>query len=220
MTGILPASFGALADSLQRVKDFTAASGASQYLKYTKIGEWVLGRDETPVEDDSEWVLNPHSIKTGYSAFDNSGNRTGEEMRPLAQPPVTEAELPPVVGTWGRQISFEVKCTTGEDEGTQATISFRSRGGLEAASNLVTQVIQRVSQNLETCCPVVTLDKDRYKHSNPSYGYVYIPVFDVVNWVTLDGPAASEPEVLAAPEPEPETEPEEAPRRRPRRTRK
>jgi hypothetical protein len=43
--------------------------------------------------------------------------------------------------------------------------------------------------------PVVRLKKEHYTHK--SYGRIYTPVFDVVSWVSLEGPAAAEPEAEA-----------------------
>jgi hypothetical protein len=48
--------------------------------------------------------------------------------------------------------------------------------------------------------PVVRLKKEHYTHK--SYGRIYTPVFDVVSWVSLEGPAAAEPEAEAEAEEE------------------
>jgi hypothetical protein len=49
--------------------------------------------------------------------------------------------------------------------------------------------------------PIVTLGKDHYQHK--SYGRIYTPVFEIVEWVSMDGEEAA-----------PEAEAGEQPRRR------
>jgi hypothetical protein len=51
--------------------------------------------------------------------------------------------------------------------------------------------------------PIVTLGKDHYQHK--SYGRIYTPVFEIVEWVSMDGEEAAEEAPAAA---------EDAPRRR------
>src|SRR5690606_34293900 len=55
-------------------------------------------------------------------------------------------------------------------------------------------------------CPVIALKSDHY--NNKQYGKTYVPIFEVVDWMTMDGVAASEP---AEDEPAKE-EPKEAPK--------
>ena len=58
---------------------------------------------------------------------------------------------------------------------------------------------------LRSPVPVVKLKKEHYQHK--SYGRIFTPVFEIVNWVSLDG--AAEPAAEEAPVAE-----EAAPQRR------
>jgi hypothetical protein len=42
--------------------------------------------------------------------------------------------------------------------------------------------------------PVVRLKKDHYSHK--SYGKIYTPVFEIVEWVGMDGDSAPEAEAI------------------------
>jgi hypothetical protein len=46
--------------------------------------------------------------------------------------------------------------------------------------------------------PIVTLGKDHYQHK--SYGRIYTPVFEIVEWVSMDGEEAA-PEAEAGAQP-------------------
>ena len=60
------------------------------------------------------------------------------------------------------------------------------------------------SQHDGKIAPIVLLEKDSYQHSQ--YGKVWFPVLNIVDWMSLDGPAPT-------PEPAPQS-PIEQPRRR------
>jgi hypothetical protein len=49
--------------------------------------------------------------------------------------------------------------------------------------------------------PVVRLKKDHYQHK--SYGRIYTPVFEIVEWVSMDGARDEAPAEEAAPAAEP-----------------
>jgi hypothetical protein len=46
---------------------------------------------------------------------------------------------------------------------------------------------------------IVRLKKDHYAHK--SYGKIYTPVFEVVEWVSMDGEPEPAPEAVEAPAP-------------------
>ena len=193
-----------------------------------KDGRWTHGTDELEVYEESEWAVNPFSFATGYSAFDKDGNRVGEEMRAMREPPMLKADLPPVNGKWSEQIGFGLKCLNTEDAGLEGLAYQRSRGGLESAKKLLHAVLDRANNGHQDCVPVVTLSNEWYKHSK--YGKIYKPVFTVLRWVDMigeDGQEAvpeaepevleAEPEVLEAPKAEEEEDAPASTRRRRRR---
>ena len=87
------------------------------------------------------------------------------------------------------------------------TFSTSSRGGLGAIGELAKAYSSHVRVAPDDA-PIVALEVGSYQHPNKAYGEIRYPIFKVVDWVPssqlppIDG---SEPEVLAAPEPEPPT---------------
>jgi hypothetical protein len=63
---------------------------------------------------------------------------------------------------------------------------------------LAVALAEQVEKDQTKPVPVVRLKKDHYAHK--SYGKIYTPVFEVVEWVSMDGeaPAAAEPEEAPA----------------------
>jgi hypothetical protein len=73
----LPA-VASLAASLRAIQPDTAAGG-TVILKMYKTGHWVFGADQTEVEDDSTWAVNPFSFVHGVIAW-GDGEVLGEKM--------------------------------------------------------------------------------------------------------------------------------------------
>ncbi len=182
----LPARMSQLAANLQRAKDFVdEAAEVGVYLRLGKDGRWTYGTEDMEIFEDSEWAINPMSFSTGYSAFDDKNNRTGEVMASLSEEPVLRANLPAVVGAWSEQVGFEVKCMNTEDKDLEVCLYQRSKGGLAAVKPVLGEVMKRVAAGDENCVPVLKLGSDRYKHN--SYGWIYFPVFTVVRWESISG---------------------------------
>lgn len=190
----LPANLSQLQSALQRTQEFAnqAASAGEMYIKMGKDGRWTMGTDELELEEDSEWAVNPMSFATGWSAFDDSGSRVGEQMAALDQPPIEAASLPQVAGKWAPQIGMSIKCISGEDTGTEGLQYQRSKGGIAAQSELLNQIMTRVEAGEEQCVPIVTMDVTSYKHSK--YGKIYTPVFKIVRWTSMEGEGLEEQE--------------------------
>jgi hypothetical protein len=85
----------------------------------------------------------------------------------------------------------------------EARFSTTSVGGKRAVQVLALAIATQVEKDQSKPVPVVRLKKEHYTHK--SYGRIYTPVFDVVSWVSLEGPTN-----VAEPEAEAEAE-EEAP---------
>ena len=246
----LPIDLNALTSGMNQLQDFLAEAviGGGNYIKMNaRSGEWTIGTDALTLEQDSEWIVDPASFSTGYSAFDDNGQRVGEEMSlVMSEPPVDSKSLPKVNGAWERQIGFTVRCLNGEDKGEIGLINMRSKGGMSASATLLGKVVTLVQGGSETPVPVLHLGSSGYKHAK--YGEIFNPVYDVARWVksfemveteevtptlkavenkpepeaVADQPETPEPEPKREPEvidvkPEPEPEPESAPVRRRRR---
>jgi hypothetical protein len=65
-------------------------------------------------------------------------------------------------------------------------------GGKRAVQTLAVALAEQVEKDQTKPVPVVRLKKDHYAHK--SYGKIYTPVFELVEWVSMDGEA---PEVVA-----------------------
>ncbi len=192
-------SVQSLAQSL-RALDTGTATGPTVILKMDRAGHWVFGADQTEVEDDSLWAVNPFSFLHGYIAWGN-GEILGEKMVPVSQP-LPELDPAPAGAEhgWQPQVGMSLKCTKGEDKDMEARYSTTSVGGKRAVQVLALAIATQVEKDQSKPVPVVRLKKEHYTHK--SSGRIYTPVFEVVEWVSLDGPGA-------APEAEPEVEADE-----------
>jgi hypothetical protein len=88
---------------------------------------------------------------------------------------------------------MSLKCISGEDKGMEARFTTTSVGGKRAVQTLAVALAEQVEKDQTKPVPVVRLKKDHYAHK--SYGKIYTPVFEVVEWVSMDGeaPKADEP---------------------------
>ena len=167
-------------------------------LKMDRTGHWIFGADQTEVESGSKWAVNPYSFIHGYIAW-GDGTVLGEKMVSMTQPlPEVDAAPPGASKGWEQQIGVSLKCIDGEDAGMEARFTTTSVGGKRAVQELALAVASQVDKDQTKPVPIVTLGKDHYQHK--SYGRIYTPVFDVVEWVSMDGKAAAaqEPEAPAA----------------------
>ena len=198
-------SVKSLSSALRSIESSAAATGMA-ILKMDKTGHWVFGAEQTEVEDDSLWAINPFSFVHGYIAW-GDGEVLGEKMVSVAEP---LPELDPAPGGakrgWEMQIGMTLACTNGEDEGLQARYSVTSVGGKRAVQALAVAIAEQVDKDQTKPVPVVRLKKEHYQHK--SYGRIFTPVFDLVKWVSMDADAAGETVEEA------EAPADEAPRRR------
>jgi hypothetical protein len=207
-------SVKSLSSALRSVAaDVGVGAGGMVILKMDKTGHWVFGADQTEVEDDSIWAVNPFSFVHGYICW-GEGEVLGEKMVGVAEP-LPELEPAPAASKrgWEMQVGMTLACTNGEDEGMQARYSATSVGGKKAVQALAVAIAEQVDKDQDHPVPLVRLKKEHYQHK--SYGRIFTPVFDVVKWVGLDAEAVADE---ADPAVEDEVAADEAPRRRRRAT--
>lgn len=201
---------GAIAKTTQRLG---ADSTGMQYLKLSKGGFWIYGVDDIDVEENSKWAINPNSLATGYVAWpiNGTGKPLGEEMRGITDEPIQESQLPSVGdnAAWNQQVGMQLMCISGEDIGVEVVFKASSKGGLSGFSTMLNSIMQHFKDNANTdlVVPVVDLLVDDYKH--PTYGKIYTPVFEILDWVKIDSmpvPDAGDETPDEEPEPEPEEE--------------
>ena len=168
-----------------RALDTAAGPAGSVIIKMDKTGHWVFGADQTEVESDSTWAVNPFSFIHGYIAW-GDGEVLGEKMVSVSEPlPEMEAAPPNAKRGWEAQIGMSLKCLSGEDKGMEARYTVTSVGGKKAVQALAVAIAEQVEKDQSKPVPVVHLKKDHYTHK--SYGRIYTPVFEVVEFVSMDG---------------------------------
>jgi hypothetical protein len=172
-------------------------------LKMDKTGHWVFGADQTEVEDDSTWAVNPFSFVHGFIAW-GDGEVLGEKMVSVSQPlPELDAAPPNAKRGWETQIGMSLKCLSGEDKDMEARYSTTSVGGKRSVQALALAIATQVEKDQSKPVPVVRLKRDHYTHK--SYGKIFTPVFEILEWISVTGEPADTPE----------EEPTERRRRRP-----
>lgn len=166
-------------------------------LKMDKTGHWVFGADQTEVEDDSTWAINPFSFVHGFIAW-GDGEVLGEKMVSVAEPlPDVDAAPGGAKNGWQKQVGLSLKCTNGEDEGLECRYATTSVGGVRSVQTLAVTIATQVDKDPTKPVAIVRLKKDHYQHK--SYGKIYTPVFEVVEWVSMDGSKEEAPAAEEAP---------------------
>ena len=157
----------------------------SVIIKMDKTGHWVFGADQTEVEDDATWAINPFSFVHGYIAW-GEGEVLGEKMVPVSEPlPEMDAPPPGAKRGWEPQVGMSMKCVSGSDKDMEARYTVTSVGGKRAVQTLAVAIAAQVEADQSKPVPIVRLKKDHYTHK--SYGRIYTPVFEIVEWVGMDG---------------------------------
>ena len=191
-------SVKSLATALRTIETDVGAAG-TVIIKMDKTGHWVFGADQTEIEDDSTWAVNPFSFVHGYIAW-GDGEVLAEKMVSVSQPlPELEAAPPGAKKGWETQVGMSIKCLDGEDKGMEARYTTTSVGGKKAVQALAVAIATQVEKDQSKPVPVVELGKEHYTHK--SYGRIYTPIFKVLEWVGMDGEAQAEeaPEAIEAP---------------------
>ena len=181
-------SVQSFAASLRKIVADVGPSGAV-ILKMDKAGHWVFGADQTEVEDGSVWAVNPFSFVHGYIAW-GDGTVLAETMVPVSEPLPDVGPAPEGAKRgWEMQIGMSLACTNGEDEGLQARYTVTSVGGKRAVQGLAIAIADQADKNPEKPVALVELKKEHYQHK--SYGRIYTPIFDIVDWAPLNADSAA-----------------------------
>jgi hypothetical protein len=192
------ANLPALTSALRNLQPVGGDVGVA-IIKMDKGGHWVFGAEQTEIEEGSTWAVNPLSFVHGFIAW-GDGEVLAEKMVSIANPLPELDEAPPTAKKgWESQVGMSLKCVSGEDKGLEARYTVTSVGGKRAVQTLAVALADQVEKDQSKPVAIVRLKKDSYQHK--SYGKIYTPVFEIVEWMSMDGEA---PEVAA----------EEAPARR------
>ena len=176
-----------LAIALRSIEADSSTLGTA-ILKMDKTGHWVYGADQTEVEDDATWAINPFSFTQGFIAW-GDGEVLAEKMVSVSSPlPELEAAPPGAKRGWETQVGMSLKCLSGEDKGLEARFSTTSVGGKRAVQALAVAIATQVDTDQTKPVPVITLGKEHYQHK--SYGRIFTPIFDIKEWASMDGSVA------------------------------
>ena len=182
-------SVASLSTALRAIETDVGAAG-SVILKMDKTGHWVFGADQTEIETDALWAINPFSFVHGFIAW-GDGEVLGEKMVGVHQPlPELDVAPPNAKKGWETQVGMSLKCISGEDKGLEARYTTTSVGGKKAVQALAVAIATQVEKDQDKPVPVVVLKKEHYQHK--SYGRIFTPIFEVQEWVSMDV-NASEP---------------------------
>ena len=188
-------SVASLSTALRTIATDVSASSTS-IIKMDRTGHWVFGADQTEAESDSTWAVNPFSFVHGFIAW-GDGEVLAEKLVPVTEPlPELEAAPPGAKKGWEPQTGLSLKCISGDDTGMEARFTTTSVGGRKAVQTLAVEIATQVDKDQGKPVPIVKLAKDHYTHK--SYGRIYTPVFEVVEWISMDG-EATPAEAEAAP---------------------
>ena len=233
-------ALGALKTGLANVRAKMPEAGGKGILRMLQETDgWVFGQEDNALPLGTEVVVNPLSIKHGYSCWTDRAKGEGknellkELLYPISQQAPALHELDqmedPKTGAkcaWKDLIAMEMKILSGKHSGTEVSYRPTSVGGMNASRTVLDAILAKLDEDTPFVCPVIELQQDNYKHA--SYGKTYVPEFKVVGWMDLEGSeedgdeAATEADESKAvdekvKEPEPEPVAEEAPTRRRRR---
>lgn len=165
-----------------------AGSGGKQFLKISdRDGVWTYGQEETVVEDDALWAVNPVSFFHGYIAW-NDGKPEGEHRQSVSRPVLPSLDALPQVKAqngWQKQFGFDLVCITGEDDGTLCEYKASSVGGTRAVGTLAAAINTQYGRDPDKIVPIVRLRDNKYydkKYKKDQFP----PVFEIVEWRALD----------------------------------
>lgn len=202
---LLPAVQGDMSNAMAAFGQ-KAERGQVVFAKFKK-GDWLSGRDETPMQEGAQYAVRPGSICSGFIAF-NDGAVVAEKMRPITEGPVNINEMPPLPPDckdgYSEAASLDLLCVFGDDEGVSFRFSTSSMGGTKAVAQLAKEWAKnfpRMEQgeahaayttrlNESFCIPVIELDASSF--TSKKYGVIATPVLRVVDWLNGKGERLSE----------------------------
>lgn len=174
-----------LADDLVNVG--SAVAEGVNYLKFTKTGMWVFGRDDDEIDADEVIAINPASFTIGWQGW-RDGMPVEGPVLPIGRraelPPESELEaIPPSeMNGWNKMLGVTLKTMS---DGTTLQYNTTSYGGKQAITKLMKDVGLGIQAHPEAPVPLVKLSVDSYKHAK--YGKINSPVITVVGWADAEG---------------------------------
>ena len=181
--GGLPANPEDLVAGLENVgQSLQASTGGIPFLRLLKSGVYAYGPENIEPEEGSEWAVNPYSLMHGWACW-GDGELLDERMVPANQHAPAKGELPDLGYEWAQQVSMQLQCTNGEDEGQVVLYKGTALGLRNAVKELINGLITQIKADPQNIVPVIELECDSYHHKK--HGQIFYPVLDVVRWVSI-----------------------------------
>lgn len=164
-----------------------------QLLKFSK-GDFVAGQDNEPVELGTKLIANMDQLLVGWQRW--------EDARPAEQimGPVIDGFMPPKRDelSFNDPKEWDMDEATGKPrdpwvyshlllmkepgkKGQLFTYTTNSAGGKNAMARLCGEYGKEMREHPDEY-PVVELQVGSYMHSNPAYGRIKFPIFEIVGW--------------------------------------
>lgn len=164
-------------------------------LKFSK-GDYTAGQHDEEVATGTRMVADMDELMVGWVKW--SGGKPAEHrmgrVADAFQAP-TRKDLGDLdKGEWETDDKGEARdpwqfsnyLITMDSSGQLYTLTTSSRGGLNAIGELCKHFGKMMRQKPDEF-PVIELGVDSYKHSNKSYGKIYVPMFKIVGWMPKKG---------------------------------
>jgi hypothetical protein len=163
-------------------------------LRFTKFGDYTAGQENEKIPHGTQMIANMNSLRVGWIKWQD--NKPAENKMGLVMEgykPVRRDELGDTdEDLWdtfddGRAKDpwqFTNQIVLMDEDGQLYTFATASRGGLGAIGEISKAYGKRMRMNPNEH-PVISLGMREYKHSNPAYGLIRTPQFDVVDWSEL-----------------------------------
>ena len=203
------AAIAGLKRGIQNTRQALPASSTEPILRMGTDGIWVYGQENTEVEEESTWAINPLSIQHGFVCWTNKAKGEGknellgEVYAPMTSEPIDMASLPKHINEktgepwpWKAATTVQLKCISGEDEGVAVIYKPSSIGGANAMQAILDALEEQLNAGSDQIVPIVEMSNDHYQHKQ--YGKTYVPMFSIVSWADMDGTTDEEAEAPKA----------------------
>jgi len=180
-------------------------TNAVSFLKMSKFGDWVFGRENESVNGNTV-MIDPEGFVQGWQCWadtDIKGVQTelqGEVLGSLFGdliPCPTEQHK----NTQGWKALLGL---SGVMDGRKLTYTATSDGGKKAVFKLLDEILAQGARDPDKPVAVVRLESDSYMHKNTKRGEIFVPMFSVVKWMTVAQATQAIKAAASAPPPQPE----------------
>jgi len=180
---------GGIANIANTIADAGGVASGLPFIGINTAGVWAYGQDRVEVEPRSEWAIDVRTLQHGYIAWPPNTAKErkplGERMVPANSPLPLLSTLPDVGVPYQLQFAFELRCTSGEDEGQVALYKNGSYGAKVLVQSLVEDMRKQYRADPDRLCPIVRLEIRSYMH--PEWRkMIYNPVLQIVKWVSYE----------------------------------